>query len=116
MAGKYYGTQDPDLYGGQLHYPGTPDGFPVRHDGPVPPLRPYDIGRIRRVRDFKCEMFRTWEPDSLARYADLMDRIVNGQYQLLGQRKYIQDADGRGWQIWVEYAHVYGELRDNHAR
>ena len=113
MNPKYYGEQDYGLHQGHLHWPGTPSGFPVRHNGPVPPLKQHEVEQIEHVQDFHCKEFRTWVPEELEEYSKLMDRVLSGQFILKGPRLRQPGPDGQGWRIWVEWAQVYGVLPTN---
>jgi hypothetical protein len=99
---KYYGEQDPAVHGG-------PRGYPLRLDRgrvSVPSVRQGQYEQARVVLDFKAAEFRTWEPESLAAYMKIMDRIANRQFFLRHQdRRY--DDESRGYRFWVEWLQPY---------
>src|SRR5580704_15190992 len=77
---KYFGeTGGPEHGGGQLMWPGTMDGFPVRGKN-IPDLKQEELENILLEQDFKSEMFELWDPEQKKRYDKIKDRIANGLY------------------------------------
>lgn len=120
MTPKYFGDRDPRWHGSdcELHYPGTADGFPIRtpRGAAAPPVKDHEYGRIPIVADFRIAVFNTWEPESLAKYQELLDRIVNGQFQLCRRTEPAFVAEKQGWTWFVEWVQPYGSMGEAPSR
>jgi len=100
------------MHQGQLHYPGNESGHPVRlpPGSALPLLRDKEWQRLQTEWDVKCEAFFTWEPQSLARYTQVLDRIANQQFYLIQRTKPEYDEEHQGWRIWVEWKQPYARI------
>lgn len=107
---KYYGETGGSSHGNQhLHWPGTPDGFPVRGDGIPGNLKKEELEALDLNLDFKSKMFELWDPTQKAEFDDVNDKIVNGWY-LLQRRNDHWDDEKKHFRVWLEWAQVYGML------
>lgn len=106
MTEKYFGQQDPELHGGPVTWPGTLDGFPIlgRFNGD---LKQEEYEDLTNVAQFRCETFRTWDPESMERLAKVMDHAANGQF-FVQRRLEHYDEQEKGWRIYLEWVQVYG--------
>lgn len=92
---------------GQLHWPGTPDGFPFRGDQ-VPQLRDDEAESLPLAMDFHSRSFRLWEPTDRADFNVIMDRILNGWY--LQHRRFDNYVpEQQEYVVRLEWAQIYGE-------
>lgn len=103
---KFFADRGGADHGGDLSWPGTADGFPVR--GPVPNLKQEEYQDIPLALDFKSERFCLWVPEEKARFEIIMDRVINGWYM---QHKRVDrwSDDHCGMVVWLEWAQIYGE-------
>lgn len=106
-TGKYVGDQSQDMHGGQLVWPGGPNGFPLRatHGHPLMP-RQQEYQQTQAHYDFKCKEFCTNDHEQMAEYRQLMDWIANGYFRLM-RRLEQYDPEKKGWKFWVEWVQVY---------
>jgi hypothetical protein len=94
-------------HGGNLHWPGTVDGFPFRGDA-VPDLKQREMADMALAMDYKSRLFRLWEAEEKREFDFIMDRIVNGWYmQHRRDDKWI--AEENHYTVWLEWAQIYGE-------
>ena len=93
-------------HGGNLSWPGTPDGYPFRGD--VPDLKQHESVDIPTALDYHSELFILNDPEHKQRFDMINDRIVNGWYM---QRKRIDRWDNNqgGLVVWLEWVQIYGE-------
>jgi hypothetical protein len=91
---------------GQLLWPGTADGFPVRTDGPIPDLRQAEYEDLPLALDFHSGEFCLWKPEDKARFDAVMDRIVNGWFM---QHRRIDKESPDGLKVHLEWVQIYGE-------
>lgn len=105
---KYHEIAGGPEHGGSLHWPGTPDGFPVRGES-VPLMRDQEAAALPVVMDYHAQMFRTWVADEYRQFLEVMDRCSNSWY---GLRKRIDrwDEQHNGLHIWLEWVQVYNEV------
>ena len=104
---KFFGEGGP-LHGGNLQWPGTGAGFPVR--GAVPAdLKQEEFEEIGHVLDFKAAAFRLWVPAEHADYLTIMDRAANGWFSIKFCERHWQ-PEHESYLIWLEWVQVYGEL------
>ena len=110
-AAKYADETAVENHGGTLHWPGTPEGFPVRSTGGSMALLRADEAqeRIVHVIDFHSRLFRLFDPGDKALFDKVMDRIVNGWYIQLRRVDRWSDDPG-GLIVWLEWGQVYGQI------
>jgi hypothetical protein len=108
MAKYFREAQNPELHGGMLvgH---SPDGFPVRGNS-IPQLTQREYEEMPLVCDFKCRLFKTWEPEDMVAYQGIMDRVSNGHFYIKTRLTADVPEQG-GWRIWLEWVQVYGQPR-----
>lgn len=92
---------------GNLLWPGTASGFPVRVEGPAPNLKQAEFDELRHVLDFHSEQFDLWKPDQKRRFDTVRDYIANGLFM---QSLRINRETPDGLQVWLEWVQVYGEI------
>ena len=117
---KYFADRGGENHGGELHWPGTPGGFPFR--GPVPDLKADELDNLPLVLDFHSQRFCVWNAQEHAEFNAVMDRITNGLYMQHKRFDRWSDEHG-GFIIWLEWVQIYGEqpqpkeqLGANHAQ
>ena len=104
---KYFRDRGGDQHGGQLHWPGTPDGFPFRGNV-VPDLRDDEIYNVPLALDFHSNTFRLWKPEEKFDYDIIQDRICNGWY--MEKRRIDRWSDEHcGLVVYLEWVQIYGE-------
>lgn len=92
---------------GQLLWPGTADGYPVRTDGAsAPDLKQAEYDNLPLGLDFHSGDFQLWEPESKERFDAIMDRIVNGWYM---RHVRIDKETPEGLKVHLEWVQIYGE-------
>jgi hypothetical protein len=103
---KFFADKGGNAHGGNLNWPGTQDGFPVR--GPAHNLKQDEFQDIPLALDFKSGVFRLWEPAEKQAFEEVMDRIVNGWYM---QHKRVDRwcDEHTGMLVWLEWVQIYGE-------
>ena len=93
-------------HGGQLTWPGTADGFPVR--GAVPDLMQDEYDNIPLALDYKSGLFKLFDPAEKQAFDNIMDRIVNGWF--MQHRRIDRWSDQHcGMVVWLEWVQIYGE-------
>jgi hypothetical protein len=108
---KYFGEVGGERHGGQrLHWPGTPEGFPViAGAGTQPNLKQDELENIDFQLDFKSKMFELWDVSQKTEFDDINDKIVNGWY-MLQRRENHWDEDKKHYRVWLEWCQVYGMI------
>lgn len=103
---KYFGTQDPDLHGDHLTWPGTADGFPVlgNYGGH---LHQDEYEALALASTFNCDTFFTWDVESMVKFKQIMDYVHNGGF-FVKKRMEQYDEEKKGWRLYVEWVQVYG--------
>lgn len=99
------------VHNGVLHWPGTPDGFPVRTPDKtaVPPqLRGDEAFAINHVIDFHCQLFDLAKPQDHQAFQSVMDRVANGWYHVSRRTDRWPD-NSVAPQVWLEWYQIYGE-------
>jgi len=104
---KYFRESGGEAHGGNLHWPGTVDGFPFRGDK-APTLRQSEVEQLPLALDYHSRSFKLWEPEDRKAFDLVMDRVVNGWYMqhkrfdnfIESQQEYI---------VRLEWVQVYGE-------
>lgn len=106
---KYFGdTGGPDTpHRGNLHWPGTSAGFPVRSDQPRD-LRGREREEIPHVLDYHADKFRLWMEQDFKDFTDIMDRAANGLY-MIRNRKDFWKPEHESYLVWLEWLQIYGE-------
>jgi hypothetical protein len=109
---KYVGDTDPRWHNGQLCYPGTAQGYPVRLPPGAShvPLKDREFRNLPVEYDVKAQPFNTWDAASFQEYQALLDRLGNGQFILIQRTKPEYDSDNKGWRMYVEWAQPYGRV------
>lgn len=101
---KYNGEQDP-RYGGQMHYPGNLQGVPYRGDA-APILSPEAMQQLQTFGDFQVGLFDLMDPDHLANYIWVMDRVYNRRFKVIFLQRYWNPESGKVL-IYVEWCQIY---------
>lgn len=109
---KFFGTRGgPGTeHKGNLHWPGTAEGFPVRTYGEgLPNLRQEEFEDLPKILDYHSQRFLLWLPEEKAAFDIIMDRIANGWYSL--SRRIDRWSDQNlGLAVWLEWVQIYGEV------
>jgi hypothetical protein len=103
---KYFRDNGGPDHGGDLHWPGTMEGFPFRGDR-APDLHQEEFETIAHAMDYHSKLFELWKPEEKQAFDDVMDRIVNGWF--MQHRRHDQWTDD-GLAVWLEWVQVYGEV------
>lgn len=85
--------------------PRLSDGTLLRHDRPLPLLRPEEEAELPRSFDFHCKIFDLLKPAELQAYESVMDAIVNREARQVGPERIECDPQRDSWRIllrWVE--------------
>lgn len=108
---KYFGETAGQQHGGhKLHWPGTPDGFPVlAAPGVQPNIKQDELDNIDFRLDFKSKMFELWDVSQKTEFDDINDKIVNGWY-MLQRRENHWDEEKKHYRVWLEWCQVYGMI------
>jgi len=92
---------------GDLHWPGTVDGFPHRGKA-IPDLTQREATEMPLALDYKSALFRLWEPAEKKKFDSIMDRIVNGWY--MQHKREDKAVEGQIMPaVWLEWVQIYGE-------
>ncbi len=93
---------------GNLHWPGTANGFPFRGD--VAPLLRGDEfeDQVAHAIDFHSRAFKLWEPEDKHAFDRIRDKICNGLYVEYVRYDRWSDAN-MGLIVWLEWGQIYGE-------
>jgi hypothetical protein len=102
---KYLGSQNPDLYGASLTWPGA-------HNLPVLGqfdrlLKQDEVDDAEIVGDFHARKFDTWDADSVRLYEQIMDRVVNGQFLVRRRTPEQWVPEHGGWSFWMEWVQLH---------
>lgn len=107
---KYYAEKTGPQHGAeQLHWPGTPDGFPVIGAGVPYNIKKEELENIEHRLDFKSKMFELWDPVQKAEFDDINDKIVNEWYSRLHRSDH-WDEEHKHFRVWLEWCQIYGLL------
>ena len=108
---KYFQEVSGPQHGGhRLHWPGTPEGFPVLAQPGTPPnLKQDELENIDFRMDFKSKMFELWDEKQKAEFDDINDKMVNGWY-MLQKRADHWDEENKHFRVWLEWCQVYGMI------
>lgn len=108
---KYFGEVTGGQHGGhRLHWPGTPEGFPVLSSPGMPPnIKQEELENIDFRLDFKSKLFELWDVSQKAEFDDINDKIVNGWY-MLQRRENHWDEEQKHYRVWLEWCQVYGMI------
>lgn len=108
---KYFGEIAGGQHGGHhLHWPGTPEGFPViAAPGVTPNLKQDELENIDFRLDFKSKMFELWDTAQKSEFDDINDKIVNGWY-MQQKRADHWDDEKKHYRVWLEWCQVYGMI------
>lgn len=108
---KYFGEIAGGQHGNhQLHWPGTPEGFPViASRGSIPNIKQDELENIDFQLDFKSRMFELWDVSQKTEFDDINDKIVNGWY-MLQRRENHWDDEKKHYRVWLEWCQVYGMI------
>jgi hypothetical protein len=108
---KYFTEVAGPQHGGhKLHWPGTPEGFPVlAQPGVQPNLKQDELENIDFRLDFKSRLFELWDETQKAEFDDINDKIVNGWY-MLQKRSDHWDDEHKHYRVWLEWCQVYGMI------
>lgn len=107
MTPKYFGEQNESVHGSRLVWPGGPSGLPGLASAlPGGPLRDRQYWRSEVIYTFRAAEFRTWVPEDVRAYQEVMDRCANQSFRLRQQLTHYDEAKG-GWVFWVEWLQQY---------
>lgn len=107
---KFFRERGPDNL--PLHFPGTPEGFPVL--GAPGSLRREESREIPLRLDYKQRRFRLGDPEDAAQFADVMDHIGAGLYLLYKRLDRWPDNEEAPI-VHLEWYQVYGEVPPSRA-
>ncbi len=104
---KFFAERGGLDHGGDLSWPGTADGFPVR--GPVPDIRGDEFTDIPLALDYHSQRFCLWDVEEHKAFDGIMDKVSNGWYM---QHKRIDrwSDEHCGLVVWLEWVQIYGEV------
>ena len=103
---KYIEQSKNENHNGELLWPGTADGFPVR--GPVSNLKQEEYEEVPVVFDYYSRLFDMSVDEDKQLFDYTMDRIVNGWYRL--HKRIDKWSDGSSSpMVWLEWVQIYGE-------
>jgi hypothetical protein len=109
---KYFGEQSNDHHGGQLFWPGTAEGYPVRNNGGTPHIKQDEMDNLELSFDFKRRVFKLWEEQDLEDYRLVMDRVTNKWYGKIHLARH-WDEEHNDEVVVLEWVQVYGEVPRN---
>lgn len=109
-------------HGGQLQWPGTSAGYPVRGDT-IPNLKQEEFEQLPHVLDFHCKTFYLWVEKDQKEYQQLRDRIANEWFvehhrkdQWIELPTKVANPDGTETtmqipqlMVYLEWVQIYGE-------
>jgi len=94
----------------KLHWPGTPEGFPVlMGPGQAPNLKQEETDNIDYRLDFQSKMFELWDPAQKAEFDNINDKILN-QWYGLQLRENHWDEEKKHYRVWLEWCQIYGVI------
>lgn len=104
---KYFSDRGGADHGGQLHWPGTQEGFPFRGEH-VPTLKQSETENLAHALDYHSRSFKLWDPEDKRAFDVVMDRIVNGWYM---QHKRFDNfvPEQQEYVVRLEWVQIYGE-------
>lgn len=92
---------------GDLSWPGTAAGFPLR--GPVPDLKgPEYEDKLTHVLDYRARGFKLWEEPDYREFCSIQDRAANGWYAIRKREDHWY-PEHMAYFVWMEWLQVYGE-------
>jgi hypothetical protein len=107
---KYFNDRggDDSEHRGNLHWPGTSAGVPLRAAS-APLLRGEEFeNQITHVSDFHSRLFKLWDPTDKHDFDVVMDRIYGGWYA--ERRRHDRWCEEHmGYIVWLEWLQIYGE-------
>ena len=103
---KYFTDRGGNHHGGDIHWPGTPDGFPFR--GEVPDFKQAEFDNIPLALDYRAKLFILSDEQDMKEWLTVMDRVVNGWYMQHNRIDRWSD-DPVGPVVWLEWVQIYGE-------
>lgn len=109
MITKYTGL-DESGHGGELIWPGTEEGYPVRlfPGQSVFPLKDDEYRELDVITDAKVKIFDLSNKDDLDEYEKILDRHHNGWYRILKESE-VYDPDTKNWRVKLEWLQFYGQ-------
>lgn len=109
LATKYFGLKESG-HDGELVWPGTPDGLPMRVTGSARPLlRNEELEDAPIVCDAKAKVFNLSIPEDLLEYQGILDRYANGWYDIISKAE-MYDQTIQNWRVKLEWIQKYGSI------
>ncbi len=109
LLAKYFGLQDPELYGGPIAGRSL-DGFPVRGVA-APYLTRHEMEAMALIATFRARWFRLWDEEDRTFFERVMDHVANGEF-FIKHRIDVPVPDhppgepGGSLKIWLEWVQV----------
>ena len=87
----------------------TEDGFPLRN-GRRALLKREEVEDLPVSFDAHCKVFDLSNPEHLAEYEAVLDKVANGLWVRLAPDKEMEAQDKKGWLVLCRWAEVKGEI------
>mgnify|MGYP000944287671 CR=1 FL=1 len=81
-------------------------GMPFRSEGPLPFLKDHEFDNLQERYEARVGIFRTWVPEELQNYQNVMNKIAEGHAQLSREETNWIDAD-KGWMLFVRWIEIH---------
>lgn len=107
---KYAGTQDQELYGREVSWPGSAAGYP--YAGPAVALTQEEYEGLDHSFNTFVKIFDTGQPVGLEQWQKLLDQRMNGLVLFIHTDRRYSDQS-QSWLIYVEYAVPVANLPAN---
>jgi hypothetical protein len=88
----------------------TPDGYPIRQSGPAGDLRNDELDEIELSVDVRVEVLKTNNPEELAKYITILDKISNGLFCRVDKDRVEFLPDEKAWIIMIQYGEIKGDV------
>ena len=110
LLAKYFGTQDPELYGGPVVGRSLP-GFPIVGPYSLPHLTQREMEELQHFNVFHARWFRMWVQEDLETYLKVMDHVYNGEFFVKRRLDvpvpdFPKDEPGGSLKVWLEWVQV----------
>lgn len=92
----------------------TAEGIPFL-DNPGP-LKAEEQSRVKYGGKVSAKTFNTAIPEQLEEYTKIIQKIVDGKSQGVGQARVIPNSSGDGWLLFLVYVDVYAMSPNKHNR
>lgn len=102
---KYLNSQNEGLYGDQLTWPGVYNLPILGHHDRL--MKQEEVDEAEVVSDFRAAKFDTWDDASMARYVEVMDRVMNGLFIVRRRTPEQWVPEHGGWSFWMEWVQLH---------